>query len=455
MYGREGEEFSLALAGDAILTRRFSVCEDPRLDRLLDPVRAADAGVVNLEVLLHDYEGYPAADSGGTYMRAPPELVEELSAAGFSMLAAANNHTGDYSHGGMEATMDALDDRGWAYAGLGEHLAGALEPAYVDTPGGRVGLVAACSTITPGSVAGPQRPDLDGRPGLAPLRLKTRYVLPGSDVEALREMAERLGLEGLKRDRETAGFRVPGEDEDAYTFPVVGGSDHVHVEAGDPTRVRRFPVESDREAVLDRIRAANRQADWVVASVHAHEGEGARFNDDTVPGWLESVAHDCVDAGADVVFGHGPHVLRGMEVYDGAPVFYSLGDFLMGNETVTRLPGELYDRYDLDDGALPADLFDARAFEDGDPDADRRGFPADPAFWETVVPVCRWAEGDLDEVELLPATLGHESPRPQRGRPLLADGETATRVLDGLAELSEPYGTEVIVEDGRGYVRPE
>ena len=51
-----------------------------------------------------------------------------------------------------------------------------------------------------------------------------------------------------------------------------------------------------------------------------------------------------------MLHGHGAHVLRGIEVYDGAPIFYSLGDFVMENETVTRLPTELYDRYDLPAG---------------------------------------------------------------------------------------------------------
>ena len=41
-----------------------------------------------------------------------------------------------------------------------------------------------------------------------------------------------------------------------------------------------------------------------------------------------------IDAGADVVVGHGPHVLRGIEIYKGKPIFYSLANFMFQNETL-------------------------------------------------------------------------------------------------------------------------
>ena len=44
-------------------------------------------------------------------------------------------------------------------------------------------------------------------------------------------------------------------------------------------------------------------------------------------GSLRSFAHFCIDAGADVVFGHGPHVARAMELYKEHLIAYSLGNF--------------------------------------------------------------------------------------------------------------------------------
>jgi poly-gamma-glutamate synthesis protein (capsule biosynthesis protein) len=445
-------EFTLAAAGDAILTRRLTTDGDDRTTALLDAIRDADAGVVNLEVLLHDYEGYPAARSGGTYMRAPGWVADELADAGFDVFAAANNHTADYSHGGMLATMRELAERNLPYAGLGRTLADARAPAYADTPAGRVGVVAACSSFVPGSEAGRQRPDVQGRPGLSPLGLETRYVVPEGARDAVRELSENLGLEAIKDRRDRQGFRVPGEDDDGFTFVNVGDGDHLTVEVGDEFAVERRVDEADADAILRQIRAADAQSDRVVASLHAHEGTDGDRNDDSVPAFLESFARECVEAGADAFVGHGPHVLRGVEVYEDAPIFYSLGDFAMQNETVTRLPAEIYERYDLDaTDALPTDLFDERVFDE---DGERKGFLSDRAYWETVVPVCRFGPDGVERIDLHPAELGFEEPRPRRGRPRLAEGAAATRILDRLAELSEPYGTEIEIEDGRGTIRP-
>lgn len=442
---------TLAAAGDAILTRRLSRADDDRIEEIVSPLRDADVAIGNLEVLAHDYEGYPAAESGGTYMRAPPWIVDELRWAGFDALAAATNHVGDFSIGGMEATMEALEERDVPYAGLGRTLADARSPAYVDTPGGTIALVATCSTITPGTQAGRQRPDMHGRPGLSPLELETRFIVPEDEHDHLQELSDRLGLTAAMERRTDLGFPIPGEDEDGLTF-YNPRSDHLQFVTGDEYRVERSPDEDDRAAVLEQLHAADRQADFVVASLHAHEGVGAGHNDATVPEWLEAFARDCVEAGADAFLGHGPHVLRGVEVYRDAPIFYSLGNFGMQNETITRQPAEIYERYDLDPAkALPADLFDARTRdEDGNP----IGFLADRTFWESVVPVCEFGADGVRSVTLHPADLGFECQRPRRGTPRSAADETAERILDRLATLSEPYGTDIDVEDEVGVIDP-
>jgi poly-gamma-glutamate synthesis protein (capsule biosynthesis protein) len=455
------EDFTLALAGDAILTRRLSALDSPRLDATVARLRAADATVANLEVLpIEEDAGTPAAHSGGTYMRAPPWVLDELQWAGVDLFPAATNHAGDFGHDGMRAAMAELEARELPFAGLGRTLAHARQPAYVDTPGGRVALVAACSTITPGTVAGAQRPDARGRPGLSPLRLETSYVVPEADHARVRELSEALGLEEVKERRADLGFPIPGEDDAGFSLLNVGGETHLSFEVGEEYGVRRRLKEADRRAVLDQVRAASRQADRVVASVHAHEGREGRFNDRSVPEFLQSFARDCVDAGADAFLGHGPHLLRGIEVYEGAPIFYSLGDFAMQNETVGRLPADIYERYDLDPyAAEPVDLYDARVYREPDEDGneggnegaattsrERIGFLADDGFWESVVSVCRFKEG-IAAVELHPLDLGADRSRPGRGWPHAATGEHAERILDELSDLSAPYGTEIGIEE--------
>jgi poly-gamma-glutamate synthesis protein (capsule biosynthesis protein) len=442
--------FRLAAAGDAILTRSLRDAADSATADLLDPVWSADAGVVNLEVLLHDYDGPPAAQSGGTYMRAPPAVADDLRWAGFDLFAAATNHAGDYSTRGMLDTLEAVESRNIPTAGLGRNLAAAREPVYTDTSAGRVGLVAACSTITPGTVAGRQRPDIRGRPGIAPLRLETELRVSESELETLRTIAERTGVTAERERRREEGFPVPADDEDGFAFPNPDGEDIQFAVGGEVAATERSLTEEDRDAYLASVSEAARQADWTVASIHSHEGEGALINDDSVPGWLEELARDAVDAGADALVVHGPHVLRGIEVYEGAPVFYSLGDFVMGNETVTKLPADIYERYDLDPlTATPAELFDARVFDD---DGDRVGFLSDPAYWRTVLPVCTFDDEGITRIECHPVSLGYENERPDRGMPQPADGEEATAILENLRRLSVPYGTELLIEDGVGVI---
>lgn len=437
------QTFTVAAAGDAILNRRLRVFEGESFRELVDHVRGADLSVVNLETLLHEYEGYPIANAPGTYMRSPPWVADELTWAGFDAFAAATNHAFDYSHGGMEATMRELEAREIPYAGLGRTLGRARAPAYVDTPAGRCALISVCSTIAPGSVAGDRGPAIGGRPGIAPLRLDTRYRVPDDAMESLRTLSDELGLEAIKQRRAELGFPIPGHDDDAFRLLALDGDSHPGFEVADEFGVERRAKEADVEAVHRRIRDASRQADWVVISAHAHEGAAGRSNDHSVPSFLERFARSCIDRGADAFVGHGPHVLRGIEVYRGAPICYSLGNFLMQNETVEFVPPEMYERYGLGDDALPSDAFDARVFDDGD----RTGFLGDSAFWESVLPVFAFdtETADLESIRLYPLDLGHERPRPQRGRPVLADGARATDILDHLAELSEPYGTTLTV----------
>lgn len=86
-------------------------------------------------------------------------------------------------------------------------------------------------------------------------------------------------------------------------------------------------------AVVDSVRSL---VDLLVVTFHGgSEGLAARHVPEAAEslgreprGELRRWAHAVIDAGADAVVGHGPHVLRGIEFYRGKPVAYSLGNFL-------------------------------------------------------------------------------------------------------------------------------
>jgi poly-gamma-glutamate synthesis protein (capsule biosynthesis protein) len=116
-------------------------------------------------------------------------------------------------------------------------------------------------------------------------------------------------------------------------------------------------------------------ADMVLVSFHCHENGATR---DQPPEFLETFARACIEEGADAFIGHGPHVTRGIEIYNGRPIFYSLGNFIFQNETVRWQPAHNYELVKLDHTATPADFYAARSEDD------TRWFPSDPICWESI-----------------------------------------------------------------------
>ena len=116
------DTFSMALTGDSIITRKLSPYREPQFLEMIEMIRNADMAFTNLEMLFHDYEPYPAHQSGGTWMRGDPVLAKELVWAGFDMVARANNHTGDYGVLGMQLTTKYVEEAGLVHAGTGDSL---------------------------------------------------------------------------------------------------------------------------------------------------------------------------------------------------------------------------------------------------------------------------------------------------------------------------------------------
>lgn len=418
---------TLALTGDSIITRPISVFTEPAHTRLFDLIRGADAAFTNLEMLFHDYEPYAMNESGGTYMRAEPGLVQELVWAGFDMVSRANNHTGDYGALGMTLTSKYVAAAGLVQAGVGQSLAEAREAKFLETPKGRIALISVASTFPDHSRAGRTRGDMPARPGLNPLRFTTTYVVPRQRFEQLRQVMTEVN------------GRAPAAGEALNFF----GRRFI---VGDAAGIRTEPLPEDVEEIASVVKNASRLADLTMVTIHAHEGTTA---DRLVPAqFLISFARAMVDAGADLFVGHGPHVLRGVEIYKGKPIMYSLGDFIFQNETLLRLPSENYEPYDLGADAHVADFNDRRY------NNDTSGFPSDRLIWEAVVAVPRFEGRMLRELALHPITLGFGQSRTVRGRPLLAEGELGRKILGDLERLSKPFGTSMTVRDGVGYIEP-
>jgi len=426
------DAFSMALTGDSIITRRLSVYTEPAFLRMIGLIRGADVAFTNLEMLFHDYEPYPMNESGGTYMRADPALAKELVWAGFDLVSRANNHSGDYGVEGMRLTTKHVAAAGLVQAGVGESLLEAREPKFLEAARARVALISVASTFPDHSRAGRSRGDMPARPGLNPLRYTTTYTTTPDGLAKLREALTASGLAGGGR----GGSAPQGAPQ---SLNVLG----TRVVAGDTPGIRTAPHEGDLKEIAAAVRGAARLADYTIVAIHSHEGNRDRL----VPAqFLVTFARAMVDSGADVFVGHGPHVLRGIEVYKGKPILYSLGDFIFQNETLLRLPSENYEPYNLGADAHVADFNDRRY------DGDRRGFPADPLIWQAVIAVPRFRGKTLVELALHPTSLGHGKPAFERGRPMPAEPEMGKKIIDDLIRLSEPFGTRITYRDGVGYV---
>src|SRR5262249_35156838 len=203
------------------------------------------------------------------------------------------------------------------------------------------------------------------------------------------------------------------------------------------------PIDEDR--VLRSIRHAARQADFVIVTSHSHDPGNEALEP---PAFLVEFIKKCIDAGADTYIVHGPHQLRGIEIYKGKPIFYSLGNFIFENETNDNMPSDIYESFGLANAAMAADLNDAR-FKGG-----TIGFPSNPVWFESVVAVPAFRGHRLAELKLYPIELGHGLPRSQRGVPRLANGESGKKIIDRLSKLSAPFGTQLVFQNEIGVWQP-
>ena len=178
----------------------------------------------------------------------------------------------------------------------------------------------------------------------------------------------------------------------------------------------------DRASILKSIRSGKEAADVAVYSIHAHETNTGGQEFDAAPAslgpadFLPPLFHDAIDAGADVVLTHGPHVLRGIEIYKGRPIFYGLGS-----------------------------LF----FELG------RDWRSE--WFDSVVAAVEFKGGKVAEIRLYPVVLGTATENRkarEQGIPHLATGADATRILHALQQQSAAFGTKILIQKDLGLIRP-
>jgi poly-gamma-glutamate synthesis protein (capsule biosynthesis protein) len=429
--------FTLAAVGDVIELRPLAARTDPGFAGAVKILKDADVAFANMETNIADIPNFDEPFRGFVAVKA---VAADVKALGIDIVNRANNHLPDGGIEGMFATNRLLDEAGLVHAGTGRSLAEARMPQYLETAKGRVGLVGMASSFAAQMMAGDQEGISPPRPGLNGLRVTQSLVVNAAQIEAMRKIRD-----SVYDQRSAASTPVPvPSNEAADRLQFFGAS----LKAGDKPGAYSYAMNPDDfRQIVDSIRNGKFFSHFMMATIHSHESavayERMHFSDRPTD-FLVELAHASIDNGADAFLGHGVHVLRGVEIYKGRPIFYGLGEFVRQMEFAwggSYLP--------------PADPRnpDATVAERKVEGVYRAA--REPINYEGVIAVSRYDRGQVSEVRLYPVDLGYDAPIADAGMPRLASPTVARAVLERMQRLSAPFGTTIAVEGSVGVIRPK
>ena len=422
-------------AGDVMMFRRLPGAYEG-FRELQSFILQGDFRFFNLETTVHRFETFGNALSGGSWFCCEPEILDDLRTMGFNILTTANNHALDYGYAGLEKTLQYVREAGFLAAGTGMTLADASAPVYLDTLQGRFALIAGSSSMTPDCMAGEQTRTMQGRPGLNGIRVNTTYQLPREDMETLRRIAADIGINGAADISRAEGY-LPPLPAGKMLFGK-GLTFEESDKAGKTTHVN----PADLQRTVRAIEEAKFFADYVIVSMHSHDIK--HISKEEPAQFFEEFCHACIDAGADAVIGTGPHLIRPIEIYKGKPIFYCLGDFVLENETMLKVPADMFEKQGMTGNENMKDMYEKRS------DHGKRGLYYSQVMFEAFVPYWEAEDGELKKLTLMPVELQYGRKRSMGGlpRPKFDAG-----ILERLQKMSEPYGTKIEIENGFGVVK--
>ena len=150
-----------------------------------------------------------------------------------------------------------------------------------------------------------------------------------------------------------------------------------------------------------------------------------------------------IDAGGAAVFGGGCHELRGMEVYNGKPIFYSLGDFIYQGMRFEFLPPDFMELYGVDINATAKEGLDARS------QGGKIGLQTAEKNFLTVLPKVTLDGDKVTDITLMPVKLGFMTgSETLEGLPYFAKFAEGEKIIEIFRKLSSAFGTELTYENG-------
>jgi len=416
----------ITAVGDCAVQRNLPKYYDG-FHKVRDFIMEGDIRFFNMETTV--CENCPGTmHSGGTWLRTSKSVLRDMKEFGFNVTTPANNHCMDYTYDGFLQTIDNMTDEGFFHSGGGRNLSEASKPCYIDTPKGRVAVISCTSSYSPGAEAGEQSRDLPGRPGINPLRAKKIIYVTKDDFKHLGDIADKTKMSAYNTILVKEGYRKPDPEGvmDFCGFEFRVGEPGVKYEIS----------KEDMRRIEKEIEVARFQADIVLISVHSHQICGDKKEEPA--DFLIEFSHRCIDAGANAVIGHGPHLLRPFEIYKGQPIFYCLGDFMLQLENCEVAPDDFYRKWGLkpEDGIY--ELFRTRTKDF------KLGLCRQSEMMESVIAKFELEDGKLSSLQFMPVELGLGLPNSQIGWPR---EERNRGILERFSEMSRQYGVS-IDEDG-------
>ncbi|WHO82734.1 CapA family protein [Rhizobium leguminosarum] len=235
------------------------------IDLIAPTLRAADFRLVNC---MRTYSTNAAENSDAPQVAQPVEMAELYTHAGFDGITMANNHAFDAGPQAMIDTVNLFRERGIQVTGAGRNFADASKPVIMEKEGLRIAYLGCTSLGKAQGSAGPITP------GVLNVSINTSYEHRGPHA---------------------------------------------------PVRILTSPDQAGLDQLLSVVRKLRPSVDRLIIAFHSGVIRVPRVVSD----YQVTIAHALIDAGADLIVCHAPHIPKGIEVYKGKVIFYSIGVFAM------------------------------------------------------------------------------------------------------------------------------
>lgn len=415
-----------AATGDFLI--QISIPENHKgIESIRSFMSDADVRMTNLETTITNGDCYCNCYYCDTMLTASPKLLNDVKKLGIQVCGCANNHSTDYGIPGLLSTIKYLDEAGLEHCGIGHDMIEASGPATINTKEGNVAVFAqAClNRRNESGRAGYSHDGIPARPGVNCLRRVEESLVTKEQMDYIRTLASETMVNAQEELEKAYGV---GDLEEPNTFSYGLQKFVVSEKTGKNTRVNEVDMVRTEKAIAD----AKLNHMYAITMIHSHQFKGRR--EEEVDYFIEEYAHRCIDAGADAVVGAGNHLLKGIEIYKGKPIFYCLGNFIFTTDYTSKTPADMMEMLGFPLSMTGAEVVKKRIAK-GSASMERS-----QVFYLSVVPKWTMEKGVLKEIKLLPIELGLHEPKGLKGFPSPINPQL---IFDTLQELSAPYGTEL------------